>query len=323
MARRNRTAIAVLDPDPIELSERCAEVAGTQTRYWVWGDESASTTVVAVHGFRGDHHGLLPIVARLPGLRVITPDLPGYGSSEPFGGPGARNTVHDVAGYAAWLTEFCSTPGVVASGDGSAARLILLGHSFGSVISAAAVAGGLRPDQLVLINPIAAPALQGPRALLSKAAVGYYRVGAALPEGLGGPLLASPAVVGLVSRLMVTTDDPLLRRWIHDQHDRYFSGYADRRVAVESFTASVSHHIGEYAGRIKLPTLMIAGDRDDVAPIASQRQLATMITSARLEVISGVGHLIHYERPGEAASLITEFAGTRHGSGDAVHSADG
>ena len=38
--------------------------------------------IVFVHGFRGDHHGLEPIAAHLPGLRVIAPDLPGFGASD-------------------------------------------------------------------------------------------------------------------------------------------------------------------------------------------------------------------------------------------------
>jgi pimeloyl-ACP methyl ester carboxylesterase len=291
-----------LVPTSAPVGDGDVVINGTRTRYWVWGDVDASTTILAVHGFRGDHHGLLPVVAGLTGYRVITPDLPGFGESAPFDG----QAVHDVAGYARWLADFAAAIGLGRSA-GPGHRWLLLGHSFGSVVSAAAVADGLTPDRLVLINPIAAPALQGPRAVMSRVAVAYYRVGAALPERLGQPLLASRAVVRLVSQLMVTTDDPGLRNWIHDQHRRYFSGYADRRVVLESFTASVSHHVGEYADLITVPTLLIAGDRDDLAPVPAQRLLAEMIKDSRLEVITGVGHLIHYEQPTAAAELIMEF----------------
>jgi pimeloyl-ACP methyl ester carboxylesterase len=212
-----------------------------------------------------------------------------------------------VASYAAWLHDFCRQ----VAGD--ADRLVIIGHSFGSVISAAAVAEGLSPDELVLINPIAAPALQGPRAVLSKIAVGYYRAGALLPERIGGPLLTSRAIVRALSEVMATTDDPALRIWIHDQHRRYFSSFADRRVVLEAFRASVSHHIGEYADRIGVPTLLIAGDHDDIVPLPAAQRLAERIGDSRLLVLADVGHLIHYERPEPAAAAITEFLFRRRG----------
>lgn len=272
-------------------------VTADGTHYWVWGVAEASTTLVAVHGFRGDHHGLLPIVARLGGVRVVTPDLPGFGRSEPF-----SNRPHDVASYAAWLTEFAALPSI----RGEHAPVIM-GHSFGSVISAAAVAQGLPAQKLILINPIAAPALEGPRGVLSRIAVGYYHLGAALPAVLGEPLLSSPLIVRALSGVMATTDDRELRRWIHDQHRRYFSGYATRRVVVESFQASVSHNIGEYADRLTVPTLLIGGDRDDIVPIAALQRLAERLPNSRLVVLSPVGHLIHYEQPEAAGGWIDEF----------------
>lgn len=283
-----------LDPKVQPLTRAVA--AGSGVRYWVWGDPDATTTIVAVHGFRGDHHGLLPIVQRLGDCRVVTPDLPGFGVSPRFGAG-----IHEVAAYAAWLTEFC---GQLRRG---ADRLVLLGHSFGSVISAAAVADGLTPDALVLINPIAAPALQGPRAVLSRIAVVYYRAGALLPESLGGPLLTSPIVVRALSEIMTRTPDPELRTWIHDQHRRYFSSFADRQVVVEAFEASVSHDISEYADRIAVPTLLIAGDHDDIVPVRAARMVTDQLADGRLLVLADVGHLIHYERAGAAATAISEF----------------
>lgn len=281
-------------PEPVPVTH--AAVPGSGARYWVWGDPDATTTVIAVHGFRGDHHGLLPIAARLGSCRVITPDLPGFGVSPPF-----ASTPHDVESYAAWLADFCRR--VRRDGD----RQVVLGHSFGSVISAAAVAAGLTPDALVLVNPIAAPALEGPRAVLSRIAVGYYRAGARLPESIGGRLLTSRWIVRGLSEVMATTDDPRLRSWIHDQHRRYFSSFADRRVVVEAFQASVSHHIGEYADRIQVPTLLIAGDHDDIVPVRAVQDLAEQIEDSRLLVLAEVGHLIHYERAEPAATAITDF----------------
>ncbi len=67
---------------PVQRHE--VEVRGATTAYWVYGPEDAETTVIAVHGFRGEHHGLEPVLAYLPEVRVVAPDLPGFGESAPL-----------------------------------------------------------------------------------------------------------------------------------------------------------------------------------------------------------------------------------------------
>jgi pimeloyl-ACP methyl ester carboxylesterase len=180
----------------------------------------------------------------------------------------------------------------------------VLGHSFGSIIAAAAVAGGLPTPLLVLVNPIAAPALAGPRGVLTRLAVLYYRLAAVLPRALGYRLLRDPLIVRIMSLSMVKTREPALRRFVHDQHDRYFSAFASRDTVLEAFRASVSHDVSEYAPRIAVPTLLIAAAQDDITPLAAQHRLVEARPHARLHVIDGVGHLIHYETPDEAAAVL-------------------
>jgi pimeloyl-ACP methyl ester carboxylesterase len=284
-------------------------VLGSQTRFWDYGDERSATTFVMVHGFRGDHHGLEPIVAQLTGVRVVSPDLPGFGASGVLNG--AR---HDIAGYSRWLTAFIAE--LQPRG-----RFVLLGHSFGSIVVAAALAGGAsatspgetgdtawrRPDDVILVNPIGAPALTGPRAVGTRLAIFYYWLGAALPERAGFALLRNPAIVRGMSEAMAKTRDRDLRRWIHRQHAQYFSAFADRDTVLEAFRASVGHDVSEYAARIPERTLLVAAERDDITPVSAQERLATLFPHARLEVIPAVGHLIHYEVPVRAAELITGF----------------
>ena len=266
---------------------------GTNTAYWVYGAEDAETTVVAVHGFRGEHHGLEPVLAYLPEVRVIAPDLPGFGESAPL--PGRR---HDLDEYAGWLTDFAAE---VAPGA------VILGHSFGSIVTAAAVARGLQTPRLILLNPIGAPALEGPKGLMTRLAVFYYALGARLPEKLGTALLRNRVIVRVMSITMAKTKDTELRRFIHDQHDTYFSRFSDRDVLRDAFIASVSHDVREFAPAIDVPTLLVAAERDDITPIEAERKLATLFPHARLVEIAHVGHLIHYETPAEAAGAVRRF----------------
>ncbi len=276
---------------PVERHE--VEVRGGSTAYWGYGPEDAATSVIAVHGVRGEHHGLEPVLAYLPDVRVIAPDLPGFGETSPL-----PDRTHDLDEYAAWLTAFAAQ---VAPGA------VILGHSFGSIVTSAAVAGGLATPKLILINPIGAPALEGPKGIMTRLAVFYYAMGAQLPAQLGTALLRSRLIVRVASLAMVKTSDPVLRRFIHDQHDTYFSRFADRDVLKDAFVASVSHDVTEFAPRIPVPTLLVAAQKDDITPIEAERRLATLFADATLVEIADVGHLIHYETPAEAAAAIRQF----------------
>ena len=44
------------------VQRREVDVLGGTTAYWVYGPADAETTIIAVHGFRGEHHGLEPVV---------------------------------------------------------------------------------------------------------------------------------------------------------------------------------------------------------------------------------------------------------------------
>lgn len=290
---------AALGQVPVRRAQ--VPLLGGVTCYWDYGAVDAETTVVLVHGFRGDHHGLEPVVAQLSGLRLISPDLPGFGGSTPM-----TETRHDIEGYSRWLRAFVGALGLKG-------RLVLLGHSFGSIVVSGTLAeqDGPRPDAVVLVNPIGQPALHGPRGILTRLAIFYYWLASVLPERLGFALLRNRVIVRVMSVAMTKTPDKGLRRWIHDQHDRYFSAFSDRRVVLEAFRASVSHDVSEYASRIQEPTLLVAAVDDDITPIAAERRLRTLFPDAQLVEIADVGHLIHYEKPVEAAGAIGDFLGGR------------
>ncbi|WP_433677424.1 alpha/beta fold hydrolase [Microbacterium gorillae] len=276
----------------IPVTRHEAPAAGGTTAYWTYGPEDADTTIIAVHGFRGEHHGLEPVFAQLPNVRFIAPDLPGFGETAPL--PGRR---HDLDAYVDWLADFAR----VAPGA------IILGHSFGSIVASAAVARGLQTPRLILVNPIGAPALEGPRGFMTRLAIFYYWAGAHLPARVGTWLLRSRVIVRIMSITMAKTRDPALRRFIHNQHDTYFSRFADRAQLHDAFVTSVSHDVRESAARITVPTLLVAAQKDDITPIEKERELVRMFPDARLVEIADVGHLIHYETPEPAARAIREF----------------
>lgn len=277
---------------------RTLSYRGTVQRFWDFDVVSSPTRrppLFMVHGFRGDHHGLLRIVEALPQYRVITPDLPGFGQSDPL------PAVHDVGTYSEFVLD--STRQLGLGQD-----TILVGHSFGSIIasrSAADAPGSFAG--LVLINPISAPALEGSSRLATRLAELYYRLGAVLPQPAGHALLRNGLIVRAMSELMAKTRDRGLRRWIHGQHHAYFSAFASRDVVLQAFRASISGTVRDAAPRLRLPVLLIAAEKDDLGSVATQQALADLIPGSTLAVIPEVGHLIHYETPDTAARMINEF----------------
>ncbi|MDF2443520.1 MAG: hypothetical protein JWR01_1723 [Subtercola sp.] len=298
--------------DAIPVTRQSVDLLGGTTELSSYGPADADTIIVMVHGFRGDHHGLEPLVAQFPEYRSVLADLPGFGISTPLDVDGALGVGHDIHGYSAWLRELVGKLGI----DREATRLVVLGHSFGSIIVSAALSEGLEADDVVLVNPIAAPALSGPRGILTRLAVFYYKVGAWLPERAGFAWLRLRLVTRFISITMAKTRDAGLRRWIHGQHDAFFGAFTNRRVVLDAFEASVSNDVSEYASRITPPTLLVASDRDDITPVSAQERLVAAIPDARLVVLEGVGHLVHYEKPREAARAIEEFLAEGRGEQD-------
>ncbi|GLY77762.1 alpha/beta fold hydrolase [Actinoallomurus iriomotensis] len=60
-------------------------------------------------------------------------------------------------------------------------------------------------------------------------------------------------------------------------------------------------------GRVSVPTLVIAGDRDVVTGVTESEAIAAAVPGARFEVIEGAGHLSNVECPEEFNRLVLEF----------------
>ncbi len=251
-------------------------------------------TLIMIHGFRGTHHGLLLVAKKLKGVSIIIPDLPGFGR-----GPKLKS--YDLDSYVEWLHAFIERQDLKTTP-------YLMGHSFGSIICAAYAKRYPRSiKKLVLVNPIGAPALEGPNKVMTNLAIMYYKIGAKLPEKPAHKWLAAKPIVRVMSMTMAKTHDKGLRTWIHSQHDQYFSRFHSPQSVLESFTTSVSHNVGDFAKEIPVKTLLIAGSLDDITPLSAQYGLVKKFPVAELKVINDVGHLTHYETPEHVAQYIQAF----------------
>lgn len=277
------------------------DVAGSRTAVYRYGHPDAPV-VLAVHGFRGTHLGLEPLARALAdrGLRVLVPDLPAAGASTPL--PGR----HDLDAHARWLAELSDRLSERDSGQPGVPP-VLLGHSFGSVVVGAAVARGVAHRAVVLVNPIAADPFGASNRGAVAVTRAYYGLVRRLPERPARALLAHRLVAVLTSELMATGTDREHRRWMRAEHIRQADMFAGRGPVLDAFEASTTATAGDVADRFRCPTLLIAGERDDLGPVPAQQRLAELIPDATLTVLPRVGHLIHFEATDAAADAIADW----------------
>lgn len=234
--------------------------------YWTRGE---GPVVFLVHG-ANDQAGLWSkSVARLEGsYRLVMPDMPGHGESDPGEGPIRFEMMLDALEA---LKEKESPDDPVA----------LVGNSLGGWIALLyALDHPSHVRQIVLENS-------------GGISVDYK-----------GPSLvpttreeARAVVEATVARAAAVPDfilDDLVRRAPTSQI---------ARMAGEDVASWV---VDDRVGAIAVPTTLIWGEEDKVAPVEYARRVQSMIPGAELRTIARCGHIPHNECPDDFATLLSE-----------------
>jgi pimeloyl-ACP methyl ester carboxylesterase len=165
----------------------------------------------------------------------------------------------------------------------------VIAHDFGGVVSLRAhLLHHARYSSLALVDVVA----------LRPWGSDFFRLVAANSEVFA----AQPPVVhrGALEAYIATAShrglspqqrDRLTEPWLSPEGQAAF--YRQIAEADERFTDEVQDRYGE----IELPVLIVWGAEDTWIPVDRAERLAAAIPGARLEIIGGAGHLIHYDAP--------------------------
>lgn len=255
------------------------DINGVQLHYT---EQGSGKPVLLVHGFPLDSRMWDAQVAELAaaGCRVVAPDLPGFGRSQ----PGRPFTLESLADD---LRSLAQAVGAIP--------FVYVGLSMGGYVALAYAkkyAGDLRG--LVLVDT---------------------KAEADTPEGKEG----RGKMIDLVRKdgSKAVADQMMPKMLAKDAAgQRPQTEQALRRIMEACPPKTIEHALAAMRDRpdrdgelsqIKVPTLVIVGESDAITPPAVAESMVSKIRSARLVVIRGAGHMSPMEQPDQVNRAIRGF----------------
>ena len=251
---------------------------GVRVQYAEQGSYSG-VPVVMLHGYSDSWHSFEPILPFLPS------SIHSYAISQ----RGHGNTGRPTAGYgpsdfAEDLAEFMDALEIDSA--------VVVGHSLGSLIAQRfALDYPERTQGLVLAGTF--PTMRGNR-----------------------------DVQELWNSYVSTMTDPVDRRFVvrfqegtlaQSVPERFFETVIHESLKVPArvwkavFAGLLQEDFSSELTKLKLPTLIVWGDRDAICLRRDQAVLARNIPTSRLVVYSETGHALHWEEPEHFADDLVEF----------------
>jgi pimeloyl-ACP methyl ester carboxylesterase len=242
--------------------------------------------LLLIHGSGACGACFAPMIPALAGRRhVVRVDLPGCGKSPPAAS-------YDVAGQAERVAAVLDELGL--------RQVVVAGHSSGGYVAVALAEQ--RPDlvgSLALISTGPSVDALLPQPLLLRAL---------LAPPLGPALWAVRPDAWIRAGLRATAVRPM------EVPDELVAGvrgitYRTMRTVLRCYAAYLAERsVPDRLAQLGIPVLAIFGTADPRWDPASAQQYAA-VPGARLELLTGVGHMPPLEAPGETGELLLDLAG--------------
>ena len=257
-------------------------------------DEGEGPVVLLVHGFPDSSHLWRHQVPALTaaGLRVIAPDMRGFGASDRPAAVEAYRLSHAVADLVAVL----DAAGVE--------RARVVGHDWGAGV--AWLMAAIRPERVERLVALSVGHPATARRTFADREKAWYM------------LLFQ--FEGIAEELLARDDWAFLRAWLRDEGD------VERYVADLSRPGALTAALNWYRGMpfssprqtakaVTVPTLYVWSDNDVALKKKCARLCADyVVADYRFEVLEGTSHWLLDEQPETVADLILDRIGTHSGA---------
>jgi pimeloyl-ACP methyl ester carboxylesterase len=232
-------------------------------------------TFVGLHYWAGSGRAFDLLRPALPAeTRLLTPDLPGFGTQA--APPGFD---YSVAAYADWLAAYIARNGL--------ASYVLLGHSMGGKIALALAArqpADLRGLLLLAPSPPSAEPMSAARRAAALAAYGQPEAAVRTLAEITHLPVAQAIGEQIIADNLRTTQ-AAWDAWLN-------------RGSREDISALMP--------RIEVPCQLLVGDHDRAITLRTQQHktLPLLPASTRLQPVAGAGHLLPLEAPLAVANAL-------------------
>jgi pimeloyl-ACP methyl ester carboxylesterase len=273
---------------------RVADVGGVRTRYFVGGE---GPPLVVVHGLGGaavNFTLLAPLLARHH--RVLIPDLPGHGRTDPL------ESADDLTAYADHVAGLAELEGVFPAP--------VVGYSMGGVIALRLAVS--RPES---VSGLALVAAAGIVSVSRRAEIWLAVTGAVRPAQImtrfRGTFARRPRLRWVPFGLWGAVDPPALAPegvlgFLEGPSQHTDVGMAGRALVKDDPRPDLD--------RVRCPVILLWGSRDRLVPLVDGFEYARRLR-APIRALPAAGHLLVGEQPHACAEILEEFLAARPDSG--------
>jgi pimeloyl-ACP methyl ester carboxylesterase len=261
----------------IEL-RRAKLAGGLQLEY---AERGSGPAIIFLHGYSDSWYSFDGILRRLPDtVRGLAPTQRGHGGSD------RPDVGYRIEDFAADVVAFMDATGVASAA--------VVGHSMGSLVAQeVALARPDRVSHLVLVG--SASTFDNPVARDLERAVQE---------------LDDPVPRGFVSEFQASTvcrpiPEAVLDAVVNE------SMKMPARVWRDAMAGILAHRAGARLGALTMPTLLVWGDRDEIAPRVEQDGLHQAMRGSVLAIYEDSGHAPHWEQPDRFARDVVAFVQPR------------
>jgi 3-oxoadipate enol-lactonase len=251
-------------------------------------DGAGDLAVVFVHGFpfRASMWDAQFPVAVQAGRRAVAPDLPGFGRSD----VPAERSAYSIDRYADLVAALVDELGL--------GRVVLVGLSMGGYIALAVA----RRHPEVLAGLVLADTRADPDSPEVRQTRSDHQ---ALVEERGD---VTPLVDGLLTRVLADTGP---------RHAEVGATLGDMMRSTDPAgwigaleAMKQRRDQTDLLPQVAVPTLVVVGEGDALAPVDVAEAMAKAIPGARFEIVPGAGHVANLENPEVFNRVFSEFLST-------------
>jgi len=257
------------------IQSKSIKVNGLDVHYYAAGQ---GEPLVVIHGGGGDARSWWKNIAELAvNYTVYAPDLPGFGGSQPLGDS------YYIPELSEFLGKFAASLGLE--------RFHLVGHSLGGGIALNyALKSPNRVKKLVLVSSLC----------LGREIAFWVR------------LMSLPALVRSIGAGTIAVLKGI--KWLFEQLNPavYIMPLSPASVTVGGNITTFKQQtlvLDTRLAEIRVPTLLVWGERDPIVPVRHAYEAAKVIPDCRVKVFEKRGHNVHRDELKQFSSTLAGFLG--------------